>query len=69
MIRKIKASIVLFVVAFLLPASLMAQENDLRLNIGIALGKYGKFDHNFSGLMRVIHLPLLFNSKKIGEKI
>lgn len=32
-----------------LPTVLLAQENELRLNIGIPLGKYGKFDHNFNG--------------------
>ncbi|MGQ1910884.1 outer membrane beta-barrel protein [Marinifilum sp. RC60d5] len=29
--------------------SSLAQTKNLKLNIGIPLGKYGKFDHNFSG--------------------
>lgn len=49
MYRKIKTHLVLAIVAILLPSGLYAQENDLRLNIGIPLGKYGKFDHNYSG--------------------
>ena len=49
MYRKIKTQLVLAIVAILLPSGLYAQENDLRLNIGIPLGKYGKFDHNYSG--------------------
>ncbi|MCY1636031.1 outer membrane beta-barrel protein [Marinifilum sp. D737] len=32
-----------------LSLSTFAQNNDLRLNIGIPLGKYGKFDHKFAG--------------------
>jgi hypothetical protein len=33
----------------MIPVSLFAQTDDLRLNIGVPLGKYGKFDHNFAG--------------------
>ena len=49
MSRKIKTQLLLVIVAILLPSVLFAQENDLRLSIGIPLGKYGKFDHNYSG--------------------
>ena len=49
MSRKIKGQLVLAIVAILLPSVLFSQEKDLRLNIGIPLGKYGKFDHNYSG--------------------
>lgn len=36
-------------IVLLIPVSLFAQTDDLRLNIGVPLGKYGKFDHNFAG--------------------
>lgn len=49
MTRKIKKQLALLFVVFLLPVSLLAQENDMRLSIGIPMGKYGKFDHNFGG--------------------
>jgi len=32
-----------------LSLNLFSQNNGLRLNIGIPLGNYGKFDHNFTG--------------------
>ncbi|WP_372752055.1 hypothetical protein [Labilibaculum sp.] len=47
MTRKIRIQFALVLVVLLLPISLLAQENDMRLSIGIPLGKYGKFDHNF----------------------
>ncbi|MDM8160970.1 hypothetical protein QUH73_14185 [Labilibaculum sp. K2S] len=49
MIRKIKSQLALLIVVLVLPTTTLAQENDVRLNIGIPLGKYGKFDHNFNG--------------------
>lgn len=49
MIRKIKIQATLLFMVLVLPTALLAQENDIRLNIGIPLGKYGKFDHNFAG--------------------
>ena len=48
MIRKIRTQLALLVMVLVLPTILLAQENDLRLNVGIPLGKYGKFDHNFA---------------------
>lgn len=36
-------------IVLMIPVSLFAQTDDLRLNIGVPLGKYGKFDHNFAG--------------------
>ncbi len=50
MSRKIKNQFVLVILAILLPSVLFSQEKDLRLNIGIPLGKYGKFDHYFDGV-------------------
>ncbi len=49
MIRKIKTQLALLIMVLVLPTTLLAQENDVRLNIGIPLGTYGKFDHNFNG--------------------
>ncbi|MDQ1772218.1 outer membrane beta-barrel protein [Labilibaculum euxinus] len=49
MIRKIKSQLALLIVVLVLPTTILAQKNDVRLNIGIPLGKYGKFDHNFMG--------------------
>lgn len=34
---------------FLIPCALKAQKSGLRLNIGIPLGAYGKFDHTVTG--------------------
>jgi hypothetical protein len=47
MTKKINIQFALLWVVLLLPISLLAQESDMRLSIGIPLGKYGKFDHNF----------------------
>lgn len=49
MIRKIRTRLALLLMVLVLPTILLAQDNDLRLNVGIPLGKYGKFDHNFAG--------------------
>lgn len=49
MIRKNKIQLVLLFMVLIFPTIILAQENDIRLNIGIPLGKYGKFDHNFTG--------------------
>ncbi|PKQ61050.1 hypothetical protein BZG02_17305 [Labilibaculum filiforme] len=49
MIRKIKNQFALLVMVLVLPTSILGQQNDVRLNVGIPLGKYGKFDHNFNG--------------------
>ncbi|WP_421920682.1 outer membrane beta-barrel protein [Marinifilum sp.] len=53
--------------AFLLCAlslSSFAQEKDLRLSIGIPLGKYGKFDHKFAGSDESNHPSLLIQLEK-----
>ena len=45
-----------------------AQSNDLRLNIGIPLGNYGKFDHNFSGSDVTNHPSLLIQLEKSWQE-
>jgi opacity protein-like surface antigen len=47
-----------------LSLSTLAQNNDLRLNIGIPLGKYGKFDHNFAGSDESNHPSILIQLEK-----
>lgn len=47
--NKMKLRTLVLILLTSLSFSCFAQSNDLRLNIGIPLGKYGKFDHNFSG--------------------
>jgi hypothetical protein len=42
----------------------MAQDKDLRLNIGIPLGKYGKFDHNFAGSDETNYPSILIQLEK-----
>lgn len=53
MIRKIRTQFVLLFMVLALPTIILAQENDIRLSVGMPLGKYGKFDHNFKGTNEV----------------
>lgn len=48
MFKEIKTQFVLVIFAILLPTILFSQEKDLRLNIGVPIGKYGKFYHHYN---------------------
>ncbi|BAX80544.1 outer membrane beta-barrel protein [Labilibaculum antarcticum] len=64
MIRKIKTQLALLLMVLVLPTTLLAQENDLRLNVGIPLGTYGKFDHNFTGTNESISPSFIIQLEK-----
>ena len=41
--------IIQLLVLAMMPIALFAQKKDVRLNVGLPIGKYGKFDHSFGG--------------------
>ena len=59
---KIRTILVAFIC--LLSLSSVAQNQDLRLNIGLPLGKYGKFDHNFAGSDETNYPTILIQVEK-----
>jgi len=44
-----KKNILLLSILLVFTTSIFAQQKNTRINIGVPLGKYGKFDHNFVG--------------------
>lgn len=59
---KIRSLLVAFIC--LLSLNSVAQNQDLRLNIGLPLGKYGKFDHNFAGSDETNYPSILIQVEK-----
>jgi len=51
-----------------LSPNLFSQNNDLRLNIGIPLGNYGKFDHSFAGADATNHPSLIIQLEKAWKE-